>query len=95
MNPRKYRNNGLYVSLMRMAINVGDDPMNENRVPKQTRKKLRKERKSIYLTCFFFFFKNKIFLIFFHSEFQIAVPRNGQKGPMLGVNHAAHGTDLR
>ena len=54
MNPRKYRNNGLYVSLMRMAINVGDDPMNENRVPKQTKKKLRKERKSIYLTCFFF-----------------------------------------
>ena len=56
MNPRKYRNNGLYVSLMQMAINVGDDRMNENWVPKQTRKKLQKERKSIYLTCFFFFF---------------------------------------
>ena len=47
MNPRKYRNNGLYVSLMRMAINVGDDPMDENWVPKQMRKKLWKERKSI------------------------------------------------
>ena len=57
MNPRKYRNKfkqWTLCPLMRMAINVGDDPMNENWVPKQTRKKLRKERKSIYLTCFFF-----------------------------------------
>ena len=50
VNPRIYRNNGLYVSLMRMAINVGDDLMDEDWVPKKTRKKLRKERKSIHFT---------------------------------------------
>ena len=52
INPRKYRNNGLYFSLMRMAINVGDDLMDENWVPKRTKKKLRKERKSIYQSNF-------------------------------------------
>jgi hypothetical protein len=40
---RKYRNKGWYVALMRMAIEVGDDPLDEDWVPKKTRKKLRKE----------------------------------------------------
>ena len=61
VNPRRYRNNGLYVSLMRMAINVGDDLMDEDWVPKETRKKLRKERKSIHFTGYF----NKIFLFLY------------------------------
>ena len=43
VNPRKYRNKGWYVALMRMAIEVGDDPLDEDWVPKKTRKKLRKE----------------------------------------------------
>jgi hypothetical protein len=46
VNPRKYRNNGLNVALMRMAIDVGDNLLDEDWVPKKTRKKLRKERKS-------------------------------------------------
>ncbi|EDR06554.1 uncharacterized protein LACBIDRAFT_300092 [Laccaria bicolor S238N-H82] len=45
VNPRKYRNKGLYVALMRMAMDVGDNLMDEDWVPKKTRKKLRKERK--------------------------------------------------
>ena len=47
VNPRKYRNKGLYVALMRMAIDVGDDPTDEDWVPKKTRKKLQKERKGV------------------------------------------------
>ena len=43
VNPRKYRNKGCYVTLMRMAIEVGDDPLDEDWVPKEMRKKLRKE----------------------------------------------------
>jgi len=43
VNPRKYRNKSWYVALMRMAIEVGDDPLDEDWVPKKTRKKLRKE----------------------------------------------------
>ena len=46
VNPGKYRNRCLYVALMRMAIDVGDDPTDEDWVPKKTRKKLRKEKKS-------------------------------------------------
>ncbi|KAF8812744.1 hypothetical protein BYT27DRAFT_7207575 [Phlegmacium glaucopus] len=46
VNPRKYQNKGLYVSLMRMAIDVGDDPMNEDWVPKKTKKKFWKEKKN-------------------------------------------------
>jgi hypothetical protein len=42
VNVRKYRNNGLYVALMRTAIRAGDDPRDEDWVPKKTRKKLRK-----------------------------------------------------
>ena len=29
VNPRKYRNKGCYVTLMRMVIEVGDDPLDE------------------------------------------------------------------
>jgi hypothetical protein len=88
INPRRYRNNGLYVSLMRMAINVGDDLMDEDWVPKKTKKKLRKERKSIHFTSYF----NKIFLFLY---IQVAVQKNGQKDPMSGVNHAVPAIDIR
>jgi len=40
VNLRKYRNKSWYVALMRMAIEVGDDPLDEDWVPKETRKKL-------------------------------------------------------
>ena len=40
VNPRRYRNKGLYFTLMRMAINVGDDLMDDDWVPKETKKKL-------------------------------------------------------
>ena len=88
VNPRKYRNKGLYVSLMRMAIDVGDDPMDEDWVPKKTKKKFRKEKKSIHFNSF----SNKIILFCF---IQILVPKNGQKGLMLGVNHAGLGIVIR
>ena len=88
VSPRRYRNKGLYISLIRMAINVGDDLMDEDWVPKETKKKLRKERKSIHFSSYF----NKIFLLFY---IQIAVPKNGQRDPMLVVNHAAPAIDIR
>ena len=88
VDPRRYRNKGLSVALMRMAINVRDDLMDEDWVPKETKKKLRKERKSIHFGNFL----NKMFLFFY---IQIAVPKNGQKGLMLGVNHAPPSTDIR
>src|SRR5271155_5088032 len=40
VNVRKYRNNGLYVALMRTAIQAGDDLRDEEWVPKDARKKL-------------------------------------------------------
>ena len=40
---RKNRNNGLYVAFMRTAIRVGDDPGDKECVPKEARKKLRKD----------------------------------------------------
>jgi hypothetical protein len=43
VNLRKYRNKNWYVALMRMAIEVGDDLLDEDWVPKKTRNKLRKE----------------------------------------------------
>ena len=43
VNLRKYRNKGWYVALMQMAIEVGDDPLDEDWVPKKMRKKLQKE----------------------------------------------------
>jgi hypothetical protein len=42
VNVRKYRNNGLYVALMRAAIRSGDDPRDEDWVSRRTQKKLRK-----------------------------------------------------
>ena len=45
VNVRKYRNNGLYVALMRTAIQAGDDLRDEEWVPKDARKKLRREKK--------------------------------------------------
>jgi hypothetical protein len=44
VNIRRYRNNGLYVALMRTAIRAGDDPRDEDWVPKKVRKRLRKEK---------------------------------------------------
>lgn len=43
VNIRRYRNNGLYVALMRTAIQAGDDLRDE--VTRDTRKKLRREKK--------------------------------------------------
>lgn len=60
VNPRKYRNKGLHVALMWMAINIGDDLMDEDWIPKETRKKLHKERKSIHFSNFL----NKMILFF-------------------------------
>ena len=45
VNVRKYRNNGLYVALMRTAIQAGDDLRDEEWVPKDAWKKLRREKK--------------------------------------------------
>ena len=52
VNLRKYRNKSWYVALMQMAIEVGDDLLDEDWVPKKTRKKLQKEtqRKSALFT---------------------------------------------
>ena len=36
VNPRKYKNKGWYVALMRMAIEVGDDPLDEDWIPKKS-----------------------------------------------------------
>ncbi|KIJ96421.1 hypothetical protein K443DRAFT_10648 [Laccaria amethystina LaAM-08-1] len=44
VNVRRYRNDGLYIALMCTAICAGDDPRDEDWVPKKTRKKLRKEK---------------------------------------------------
>lgn len=44
VNVRRYRNDGLYIALMRAAIRAGDDPRDEDWVQKKTRKKLRKEK---------------------------------------------------
>ena len=41
--PRKYRNKSWYVALMRIAIEVGNDLLDEDWVPKKMRKKLQKE----------------------------------------------------
>jgi len=49
VNVRKYRNNGLYVALMRTAIRAGDDLRDEEWVPKDARKKLRKEKKGVLM----------------------------------------------
>ena len=45
VNPRKYRNKSWYVALMRIAIEVGNDLLDEDWVPKKMRKKL--DRKSV------------------------------------------------
>jgi len=44
VNIRRYRNSGLYITLMCTAIHAGDDPRDEDWVPKKTQKKLRKEK---------------------------------------------------
>jgi len=36
VNVRRYRNSGLYITLMRTAIHAGDDPRDEDWVPKKT-----------------------------------------------------------
>jgi hypothetical protein len=36
VNVRRYRNDGLYIALMRTAIHAGDDPRDEDWVPKKT-----------------------------------------------------------
>ena len=42
VNLRKYRNQGWYVALMRMAIEVGDDPLDEDWVSKKGEKEIAK-----------------------------------------------------
>ena len=44
VNMRRYRNDGLYIALMCTAIHAGDDPRDEDWVPKKTSKKLQKEK---------------------------------------------------
>lgn len=45
VNVRKYRNSGLYAALMRTAIQAGDDLRDEDWVPREARKKLRRVKK--------------------------------------------------